>query len=218
MNIDGVVIWDKNYQIDVEGIFRAGIMAPDGDYIAVGYAKESTENYELLISKISQDGRLLWNRTGIQKGSYKAYSITSTSDGFMVAGDTQSLETDTDGFVTKFDWEGHIAWSKKIGGPAADSISTIIELNQNNFVIGGFTFSYGAGNRDLWLLQISDNGEILWNCIQGDAGYQEVYQIIKNNENQYVVFGWTDPINQTNLIGKAKYDFNIVKLSPDNNN
>ncbi len=217
MNIDGVIIWDKNYQIGVDGVFRDGILSPDGNCIAVGYAKQSTEDYELLISKISLDGRLLWNRTETQLQSHKAYSITPASDGFMVAGDTYSLETDSDGFVIKFDWEGNIVWSKNVGGPAADSLSTIITIDQNNFIVGGFTFSYGAGNRDLWLLQISDNGQILWNCIQGDAGYQEVYQIIEKKENQYIVFGWTDPLNQPNLIGKAKYDFNIVKLSPNKN-
>jgi hypothetical protein len=217
INIEGVTIWDKNYQIGVESVLRAGIMTPDGNYVAAGYAKQSTEDCELLILKINPDGKLLWNRTDIQQGSRKTYSISPALDGFMIAGDIQSPKTDSDGLVTKFDWEGNMVWSKIVGGSAADSISTIITSDQKNFIVGGFTFSYGAGNRDLWLFQISDNGEILWNCIQGDAGYQEIYQIIESKENQYVVFGWTDPLDQTNLIGKAKYDFNIVKLSPNKN-
>jgi hypothetical protein len=217
INIDGVIIWDKNYQIGVDGVLRAGIMTLDGNYIAVGYAKQSTENCELLILKINQDGRLLWNRSDIQQGSRKACSIAPASDGFVVAGDTQSSGTESDGFVTKFDWAGNIVWSKIVGGSAADAISIIIASDQKNFIVGGFTFSYGAGNRDSWLFKISDNGEILWNCIQGDSGYQELYQVIEDKENQCVVFGWTDPLNQTNLIGKAKYDFNIVKLSPSKN-
>ena len=80
-------------------------------------------------------------------------------------------------------------------------------------MVAGFTFSWGAGNRDFWLFKINDSGQVLWSCTQGDAGYQEAYNVIQTGQNQYVMTGWTDPPGQPALIGKALYDFYIVKIS-----
>ena len=81
-------------------------------------------------------------------------------------------------------------------------------------MIAGFTFSWGAGNRDFWLFKLNDVGQILWSCTQGDAGYQEAYNVIQIGANKYVMVGWTDPPGQPNLISKAQYDFYIVELTP----
>jgi hypothetical protein len=35
---------------------------------------------------------------------------------------------------------------------------------------------------------------------------------METGENQYVMVGWTDPPGHPELIGKAQYDFYIVKL------
>ena len=82
----------------------------------------------------------------------------------------------------------------------------------------GFTFSFGAGNRDFWLFKINDQGQIQFSCTQGDAGYQEAYSVLETGSNSYVMVGWTDPIGQQALIGKATYDFYVIKLSVAHSN
>jgi hypothetical protein len=37
--------------------------------------------------------------------------------------------------------------------------------------------------------------------------------VIEAGSNQYVMAGWTDPLGQTDLVGKAQYDFDIVEIS-----
>jgi hypothetical protein len=56
----------------------------------------------------------------------------------------------------------------------------------------------------------------LWSCTQGNSGYQEAYQVLDAGKNQYIMVGWTDPLNEPSLIGKARYDFYVVKISPQN--
>jgi hypothetical protein len=41
---------------------------------------------------------------------------------------------------------------------------------------------------------------------------------MQTGPNQYVMTGWTDPPGQPDLIGKAQYDFYIVKLSYSHDN
>ena len=216
LDMDGQAIWDKNYQLGINSCFRAGVLAPDGNYIITGYSEQPSGDYDLLITKIDHDGKLLWERTNHQADGQKAFSIVQAIGGYLIVGDSQSLGSDTDGMTTKIDWDGNILWTKNFGGKAADSAATIVRSVDGNYLVGGFTFSFGAGNRDLWLFKITDSGDILWSCVQGDEAYQEVYQVIEAEENQYVLFGWTDPINQKELLGEAKYDFNIAKISPKN--
>jgi hypothetical protein len=214
LRIDGQVIWEKSYQAGIDSSFRAGVKAPDGNYIVCGYSKILSENYDLLVAKIGQDGKLLWTRTHNQVGSQKAYSIVKTTDGCLIAGDSQSAESDSDAMIVRIDWDGNILWTKNVGGKAADSASAISISSDNHFLVTGFTFSFGAGNRDLWLFKISNTGDVLWSCVQGDEAYQEAYQVIEVKRHQFVVFGWTDPLGQPELIGNAQYDIYIVKLSP----
>ena len=121
--------------------------------------------------------------------------------------------------MVKVDFNGNMLWAKTVGGKNADSPSCITPSKDGGYLVGGFTFSFGAGNRDFWLFKIDDSGQVFWSCTQGDAGYQEAYSVIEAGKNQYVMVGWTDPPGQPALIGKARYDFYIVKLSapPDSN-
>jgi len=105
-----------------------------------------------------------------------------------------------------------LLWAKTVGGKNADSPSYIIPSKDSGYLVAGFTFSFGAGNRDYWLFKIDGSGKVLWSCTQGDAGYQEAYSVIQTSENQYIMVGWTDPPRQPALIGKAQYDIYVVKI------
>ena len=131
----------------------------------------------------------------------------------MVVGDIQLPNSATDAWVLKVDPAGNVLWNKSVGGKDADSAAYVTTSKDGGYLVAGFTFSFGAGNRDFWLFKISDSGEVLWSCTQGDKGFQEAYTVIEAGNNAYVMVGWTDPIGQSALIGKATYDFSIVKLS-----
>ena len=143
--------------------------------------------------------------------------MAKASDGYVIVGDTESPQTNIDAWVVKVDFNGNVIWDKTVGGNNADSPSYITPTKDGGFLVSGFTFSFGEGNRDFWLFKIDDSGNVLWSCTQGDAGYQEAYSVIEAGENQYVMVGWTDPLGQPALIGKATYDFYIVKLQAPQN-
>ncbi len=103
-------------------------------------------------------------------------------------------------------------WNKSVGGKDADSAAYVVNSKDGSYLVAGFTFSFGSGNRDFWLFKINNAGQVLWSCTQGDQGFQEAYTVIDEGKNSYFMVGWTDPIGQPELIGKAKYDFSIVKL------
>jgi len=49
-------------------------------------------------------------------------------------------------------------------------------------------------------------------ALKGMQAIRKLRRYRKLAKNQYVMVGWTDPPGQPNLIGKAQYDFYVVKL------
>ncbi len=219
IDLQGNIIWNKIYGNATDTVARTGVLAPDGAYMVAGFTDPRGEgNYDFLLLKIDSAGNLIWNKTYGGTGTEEAHSMTKASDGYVIVGDTQSAGTDIHALVIKVDFNGNVLWSKTIGGKNADSPAYVTSSSDGGYLVAGFTFSFGAGNRDFWLFKISDSGQVLWSCTQGDAGYQEAYSVIETGKNQYVMAGWTDPPGQPNLIGKAQYDFYIVKIDASQTN
>lgn len=212
IDANGEILWNNEYLNGTDSTIRQGILAPDGNYICAGYTK--VDDYQFLTLKIAPSGELIWNQTYGQESSQKAYSITKAADGCIIAGDKVSVQSDSDAWLIKIDWNGTMLWEKAIGGNDADSAAAITPSEDGDYLVTGFTFSYGKGNRDVWLFKVSNEGNVLWSCTAGDVSYQEAYQVIDAGKNQYVIVGWTDPPEAPDLIGKAQYDFYIAKLSP----
>lgn len=215
LDTNGNILWSKTYSDGTDTALRTGVLAQDGNFMAAGYCNsDGANNYDFLLLKVSSIGNLVWNKTYSSAADQKAYSMTKASDGYVIVGDTVSPQTNTDAWVLKVDFNGDKIWDKTVGGKQADSPSYITQASDGSYLICGFTFSFGAGNRDFWLFKIDDGGQVEWSCTQGDAGFQEAYSVVDAGNNQYVMAGWTDPLGQPALIGKAQYDFNIIKISP----
>ena len=213
LDFSGNVVWSRAYGGSADSAARAGVLTQDGDYLMAGYTDSKGDgNYDFYLLKLNTNGDIVWSNTYGGEGSQKAYSITKANDGYVVVGDIQLPNSATDAWVLKVDPAGNVLWNKSVGGKDADSAAYITTSKDGGYLIAGFTFSFGAGNRDFWLFKISDSGEVLWSSTQGDNGFQEAYTVIEAENNDFVMVGWTDPIGQPALIGKATYDFSIVKL------
>ena len=216
---NGNKIWDKNYCDIGAASARTAASSPDGDYVVAGYTNPDEQgDCHFILLKIDVSGNLIWNQTYVESGSQVAHSMTKAPDGYVIVGDSQSNGTDIHALVVKVNFNGDLLWIKTVGGTKADSPAYVTSAENGGYLVAGFTFSWGAGNRDFWLFRIDDSGRVLWSCTQGDPGYQEAYNVMQTGPNQYVMTGWTDPPGQPDLIGKAQYDFYIVKLSYSQNN
>jgi hypothetical protein len=217
-DVTGNIIWSRTYGVSVDSAARSGLLTQDGDYLVAGYSDSNGDgNYDFCLLNLNGNGDILWNNTYGGEGSQKAYSITKANDGYVVVGDIQLPNSTTDAWVLKVDPAGNVLWNKSVGGKDADSAAYVTTSRDGGYLVSGFTFSFGAGNRDFWVFKISDSGKVFWSSTLGDKGFQEAYTITEAANNTYVMVGWTDPIDQPALIGKATYDFFIVGLVPVQN-
>lgn len=214
LDLSGNVVWNKTYSEPADSALRAGVLAQDGDYAIAGYTDiQGDNNYDFYLLKVDPEGNLVWNKTYGGPQSEKAYSIAKSPDGYVLVGEIESQTTSIDAWVLRVDDYGNAKWKKTVGGKEADSPAYITQSKNGGYLVAGFTFSFGAGQRDFWLFKITDEGQVLFSCTEGNEGFQEAYSVIETGNNTYFMVGWTDPIGRPDLIGKKMYDFYMVKLS-----
>ncbi|HSV49795.1 MAG TPA: hypothetical protein VLH35_05720 [Candidatus Acidoferrales bacterium] len=212
LDTNGETVWNNIYVCGANCALRS-IVASDGGVVAAGYSDTQFGNYDFTLLKIASDGHLSWNKTYGDQNSEKAYSITSAPDGYVLVGDVTSIETNADAWVVRVDSDGILLWSRTIGGADFDSATYVTATSNDQYLVTGFTFSFGEGNRDFWLFNINDDGQVGFCYTYGDSAFQEAYSVVESGNSQYTLFGWTDPLGQSDLVGKATYDFYVVKLS-----
>ncbi len=161
------------------------IQTSDGGYIAVG-AKMLNANWNYWVLKFNQQDSLQWDMT--YGGTYTdiAKAVVETENGeFLIIGYTNSYEGDItttkgnyDIWLIKIDSTGKILWNKNYGGLYNDIISykSLIKTQDNNFLFMGTTnskdtdVSTALGDRDIWVVKINPQGEIIWEkSLGGDS-------------------------------------------------
>lgn len=57
--------------------------------------------------------------------------------------------------MLKTDNEGVILWDQAYGGAQNDLVSSLIQMENGDFVFTGSTVSFGVGNSDMWLVVLT---------------------------------------------------------------
>jgi hypothetical protein len=211
---NGNVAWNKTYGGAGEDAGRAIASTEDNHYVVVGYTNSmGNGDYDFLLLKIDASGNLVWSKTYGGTQSDKAYAVMGTTGGCVAVGDTRSKGAgDNDAWIVKVDLDGDLIWDKTVGGEGFDMPNCATVSNYGGYLAGGFTFSFGNGERDFWLFKIDDQGNVPWSCTVGRSEYEEAYAALETAENEFVMAGWT------NSIGEGHYDFYVAKISVENTN
>ena len=130
-------------------------------------------------------------------GNDYAYSVIETRDGgYAMAGYTNSMGAGVfDYYIVKLDKNGLMQWSKAIGGLYDDEAYSIIQTRDNNYVITGATYSFGAGNYDFYVVKLDSNGNLIWNRTYGSTASDYSYSIIETSDGGYAIAGYTSSFN-----------------------
>jgi uncharacterized delta-60 repeat protein len=139
-----------------------------------------------------------------------ASSIQQTSDGgYIVAGGTQSFGLIGDLWVLKLNSGGAISWQKTYGGVANDEAYSIQQTSDGEYIVAGNTYSFGAADKDFWILKLNSGGAISWQKMYGGTEYDYVHSIQQTSDGGYIVAG------DTSSFGASFSDFWVLKLNAD---
>jgi len=191
----------------------------DGGYVLVGeiYSLD-VGNSDFWVLKIDATGNMLWNKTfGGKANSDLAMSVIETSDGgYVIAGDTQCFGAgDRDCWLVKTDAYGNVELNKTYGGAEDDSVWSVVETSDGGYILAGYTASFGAGNRDCWLVKTDKFGNMEWNRTYGGTYSESAWAFAVASDGGYALAGYPDGgyliAGDTRVFNFRGYDCRLTK-------
>jgi len=137
----------------------------DGGFVVVGvtnsFSSTNINDINIWVFKINSQGDIIWQKEyGVPNATDYAFSSIQTPDGgYIIVGLTAGSGVG-DLLLMKIDSEGDIVWQKVYGGTYPDVGISIQMTNDGNLIISGATYSFGAGNIDIWVLKTDIDGNI----------------------------------------------------------
>ena len=135
----------------------------------------------------------LWTRTYGGANIDVAHDVRQTSDGgFIVAGYTRSFGAGGhDLWLFKTDASGAPEWNSAFGGTSDDEAHAVWPTSDGGYVAAGFTSSYGAGGKDVWLVKADSAGLEDWTRTFGGPHDDEAYGVQETHDGGLIVAGAT---------------------------
>lgn len=194
-NIAGDTLWTRTYGGSEEDNGWSVKETADKGFIIVGF----TQSYgagqdDVLLLKVDANGQQQWQKTIGGAGEDIGWSIAINEDqGYTIAAQTNSVGNgDLDAYLIRTDANGDTLWTKAFGGPQVDRVFSLGIADDGSILLAGITYSFGAGDRDAYLLKTDKTGELLWQKTYGGPGYDNAHAVIVNDRNEIILTGYGD--------------------------
>ncbi|MFW6232620.1 MAG: choice-of-anchor D domain-containing protein, partial [Bacteroidota bacterium] len=213
------IIWDKSYGgsgtdelyavtgTSANGLIIAGTtLSNDGD---VSNPLSLWPNYWLV--KIQDNGSIGWSYIIESTAQHSTYDVglSQTSDGGCILASFEDINFSNkeDYHVIKLSSTGNLEWEKHFGGTAYDHAFSVIQDNNNNYVIAGrYHGAYG-------IIKLNSSGNIIWEKLYGGTGFETANSIIQTNDGGYIVAGFSNSSDGDVSVNKGENDIWVVKIS-----
>jgi len=148
----------------------------------------------IAIPSIAQPPDTLWTQTFGGVGHDHAHVSLQTSDGgFVFTGSTSTFGAGSyDAWLTKTDSDGNEMWSQTYGGTAWDNGWSVEQTSDGGYIITGNTFSFGAGQSDVWLIKTDSSGNELWSQTIGGTVSEVGTCVQQTSDGGYIITGYTN--------------------------
>jgi uncharacterized delta-60 repeat protein len=164
------------------------------------------------VLRLNPDGTIQWQNTYGETNTDWAYSVAVASDGdIIVAGnkDMPSGRADDVWVLRLNPDDGTIKWQKAYGGTSVDWAYSVAAASDGDIIVAGYTYSFGAGEKDVWVLRLNPDGTIEWQKTYGGTGVDLAYSVVEASDGDIVVAGYTAPF------GAVAGDAWVLRLNPD---
>lgn len=144
-----------------------------------------------------------WNSTyGGEQNDQGKYVEQTINEGYIIVGQTGSYGAGGyDIWLIKTDALGVEQWNSTFGGSDNDFGSSVLQSTDGGYIIIGSTYSYGAGNEDIWLIKTGSTGHMIWNKTFGGTGVDYGSILQQTNDGGYILVGGTSSygVGHTNV-------------------
>ncbi|MGB3479755.1 MAG: T9SS type A sorting domain-containing protein [bacterium] len=194
-DINGDSLWTKKYGAAGYESGRSVQQIADGGFIITGTTRSfgSGEN-DIWLLKTDQYGDTTWTKTYGGVDYDEGYDVRQTSDtGYIITGYTLSYGVGLrDIWLVKTNSQGDTLWTRTYGGANYDWGNSVQQTTDGGFIIAGYTWSYGAGRADVFLVRTDTLGDTLWTKTLGYADGDWAHEVNLIPDGGYIVVGTVD--------------------------
>ncbi len=155
LNELGDTLWTKTYTSLGEVLGERIIKTKDNNFLIAG-----TTYASIYLCKITPSGEVMFTKN--HPAQYDDYSrpfdvIATSDDGFLITGESFSLEGYVHSKILKTDANGNVLWSSGIASKGNGAAISCIETETGDYLISGTSFD---GTHDPVILRYSSSGTV----------------------------------------------------------
>ena len=206
--------WNQTYGGESYCEALSVVQTSDGGYALAGVTTSfGASSSDFWLVKTDPAANMLWDKTYGGADYERVESVVQTSDGgYALAGVTTSFGAGGwDFWLVKTDVAGNMLWNQTYGGTSDEGAFSVVQTADGEYVIAGYTTSFGAGGEDAWLVKTDVAGNMLWNQTYGGTGNDEALSVIQTSDGGYAIAG------DTTSFGAGIVDFWLVKTDSAGN-
>ncbi len=210
----GEKLWDKQFG-DEENDESASSMTITSDscIVAAGTKHVGFEDTDAWIIKVDEEGELIWDASLGETNLDYAHDIIETYDKELImCGETQVTGSDIHSslWVVKLGADGKEIWNKTYDIDLWNYGTSLMEASDSSAIyVAGYTRNKSLINRDIVLLKLDKDGEMIWSKKIDWGAWDEATTIHETYDNGIVVAGFSSSGNDKSS------DFAVTKLDAD---
>jgi len=190
----GEVEWIENCMDGFDWCFSpiSVIELEDGSFLITGFSgttKIGDLEDDVCLYKIDSMGVEQWCKEYSYGVSDVTFALCETNDnGYLVTGWADNAENLSDFWMIKTDSNGNKIWEKIYGGSNQDfgHARNCYQTSDGGYIMSGYTYSYGNGQADVWIVKTDSMGNMEWNRTYGGSAKDVCWSFESLNDDTYV--------------------------------
>jgi hypothetical protein len=208
----GNLEWNTTFGGAEEESARGILETPDNGFLITGWSGSyGAGELDYWLVKTDINGEHEWNQTYGGTKTERALTTISTNDGnYIIVGNSASFgQGETDLFLVKIDNSGNQIWNMTYGGTAAETPFGITKTLNGGYGIIGRSYSFGAGEDDVWFIKTDSEGNMIFNQTYGGELADSGRAIFQKTDGGYIIAG------TTSSFGQGENDFWLLKTNEE---
>ena len=81
-------------------------------------------------------------------------------------------------------------WTRTYGGSGDEWAYSVQQTADGGYIVAGYTYSFGAGGGDFYLVKTNSQGDTLWTRTYGGSDDDGAYSVQQTADGGYIVAGY----------------------------